>query len=252
MPRTGPKPKKALKKIIIRLAMLVLAGMAVSIIDWDGLKDLIPIRYVRVEGEINNLDAAEVRRAALPMAETGYFSVDIRGIESVARTFPWIDTGEVARVWPDIVLLKVVEHQALARWGEDSLLNQRGERFSPDNVESYRYLPMLDGPEGQEKQVLTMMQRLNEKWLGRQKRIDSLRLSKRQAWTAVLAGGMEIEFGKQDPTVATDRLLAFLPQLGEQRVAAIQKVDLRYPNGFSVVWRREPQVPAENNVETGV
>jgi cell division protein FtsQ len=245
MPRWGRKPKVAFRKMLIRAAMAAAVGVAALNIDWALLKDSIPIRYVRVEGEINHLDASELDRAVLPLTKAGYFSVDVRGIESVVRLFPWIDGADVARVWPDTVLLKVVEHKPVARWGEDGLLNHRGERFSPGNVAAYSYLPALYGPPGQEKLVLAMLHLLNEKWRGRRVRIEALRLSKRQAWTARLTSGMEIEFGKQDPSVATDRLLVLLPQLGEERIAAIQKVDLRYPNGFSVVWRPAPSLPAE-------
>jgi cell division protein FtsQ len=56
---------------------------------------------------------------------------------------------------------------------------------------------------------------------------------------------MEIVFGSQDPLAATDRLLTLLPQLGEGRVATIKKLDLRYPNGFSVVWKPELPIPPD-------
>jgi cell division protein FtsQ len=210
------------------------------------LESLAPIAYVRVEGGLRNLDADEFRKALLPRARGGYFTADLDGIEAEAKRFAWIDKVWVARIWPDTLLVRIKEQKPMARWGEDGLLNERGERFSPPDVASYARLPLLSGPLGQEKQVLDTMYALNAKLQPRQMRIESLRLSKRRAWVARLADGMEIVFGNQDPLAAMDRLLALLPRLGEARIAAIHKLDLRYPNGFSVVWKSEPQTPPDS------
>jgi cell division protein FtsQ len=91
-----------------------------------------------------------------------------------------------------------------------------------------------------------MLQSLNAKLQARRLRVESLRLSKRRAWVAQLEGGMEIVFGNQDPLAATDRLLTLLPKLGEERIAALRKVDLRYPNGFSIILKPELQTSPES------
>lgn len=206
----------------------------------------LPIRYIRVEGDIWNLDADEFRRALLIRVQAGgYFSIDLEGIEAAVREFAWIDDVRVARIWPDTLSLWVAEQQPAARWGEDSLLNVRGERFAPRNAAFLDHLPLLSGPPGQEKQVLGMLRAMNERLQPRHLRVEALQLSKRRAWKARLKGGTEIVFGKQDPLVAVDRLLSLLPQLGEERIQAIQKVDLRYPNGFSVIWKPEALLPLE-------
>jgi cell division protein FtsQ len=40
-------------------------------------------------------------------------------------------------------------------------------------------------------------------------------------------------------------LLGVLPGLGEQRLALLKKVDLRYPRGFAVTWKSQPVEDAE-------
>jgi cell division protein FtsQ len=225
-------------------AVAALVTLALRL-DAAQLEAWMPVEFIRVEGDIWHLDASEFRAALGPHVAGGYFLVNLTEIEAAARTFAWIDQVRVTRVWPDTILVQIKEHQPVARWGEDSLLNGRGERFTPNQTASFERLPSLSGPVGQEKQVLNMMRALNGKLQARQLRVESLRLSKRLAWVAQLDGGTEIVFGNQDPLAAMDRLLALLPKLGEERIAAIQKVDLRYPNGFSLILKPESQTPPQ-------
>lgn len=248
-----PKPKSRQRqrrripiRLILSLIMIGVLGAAASRIDWDRLKTALPIEYVRVEGPLWHLDEAEFRDALMSEVRLSYFMADLDGIEAAAKRFAWVDKAQAARIWPNTLVVRIDEQHPIARWGEDGLLNERGEPFTPKDAATFTALPQLSGPPGQEKQVLGMMYALNAKLQARWLKIESLRLSKRLAWVARLDGGMEIVFGNQDPLVATDRLLALLPRLGEDRIAEIQKLDLRYPNGFSVVWKPEPQTPPES------
>ena len=229
----------------------MVAGLGAAVsrldIDTDGLLRLPPIEYVRVEGSLWYLDPAEFGAALEPRMADGFLRADLEGIETVARGFAWVRDAEAARVWPDTVVIRIEEQQAVARWGGDSLLNGRGERFTPKSVEGFEALPLLDGPGGQEKMVLEVQRVLDEKLRVRQQGIAALTLSKRFAWVARTTGGTEIVFGNQDPLTATDRLLALLPQLGEERIMRIQKVDLRYSNGFAVVWKPEAPLPSSTD-----
>jgi len=236
-----PELRKVPVRALFFCGLLAFCGLAAMSIDLDQLKGFMPIRYVRVEGEIRNIDATEFTKTLLPWAQAGYFLADMHGIEETAKSFPWIDSVQVARLWPDTLLLKIVEQKPVARTSDGSLINYRGGRFSPGNVQSYANLPMLDGPLGQEKQLLKMLYLLNEKLKHKGMRIDALKLTGRRAWSAHLTSGVEIEFGKQDPALALEHLLALLPRLGEARIAALQKVDLRYPNGFAVIFKPQSQ-----------
>jgi len=237
MPRLRRVPARAL----FFCGLLALFGLAAMSVDPGRLRDFMPIRYVRVEGEIRNLDAAEFTRALLPWTQGGYFLADMQGMEEAAKSFPWVDRVQIARLWPDTLLLKVVEQKPVARTGDGSLINDRGRRFSPVNVGSYAKLPTLDGPPGQEKLLLKVLYRLNARLTHKGMRIDALKLTGRRAWSAHLTGGLEIEFGKQDPDLALERLLTLLPRLDEARAATLQKVDLRYPNGFAVIFKPQSQ-----------
>lgn len=250
MRRPAPKPKPKRRKlpifrVLLSLGVMAGLGFAATRIDLERIKSALPIGYVRVEGPVWYLDDQQFAAALLPHAQRAYFLANLGDIEAAAKQFAWIDQVRAERIWPDTIVVQVVEQRPIARWNDDSLLNDRGEPFTPPDTASFGRLPHLAGPPGREKQVLGMMHSLDDKLQARWLRIDSLRLSKRLAWVARLDNGTEIVFGNQDPLPAVDRLLALLPRLGEERIASIQKLDLRYPNGFSVVWKPDSAAPPE-------
>jgi cell division protein FtsQ len=212
---------------------------------------LYPIQYVRVVGGIENLDVAKVQQALKPVVNAGYFSQDMGEVERVVRTFAWVDKVRLTRVWPDALEISVTEQKAAARWGDHALLNPKGIRFTPDNTEAFVYLPVIYGPAGMEAYLLEVLKTLNDKLTSRHVKVAALDLSKRRAWTAKLDNGLELYFGRQEPLGLLERFLGQLPKLGESNFTRLKKVDLRYPNGFAVVWKAEAETLPEVNSENG-
>lgn len=248
----GRRPAAGGRVVIVFFSIALCTLLVWLAVAWVKLpQPLFPIRYVRVEGEISNLDGAKLREALAPAIGGGFFITDLKSIERVAKSFPWVDEAQVARYWPDTVVLTVKEQHAVARWGETAFLNPRGERFAPAGTLGFAELPMLSGPAGMESALMGMMKSLNEKLADKGMRVVSLNLSKRRAWTVRLSGGMEICFGRQDPMPALDRFLALIVRLGEDKLARLQRVDLRYPNGFAVVWRPETTGTGEGLEKAG-
>lgn len=213
---------------------------------WENkLRDAYPIEYVRIESPLLNLNEEEFTRAIAPLVRSGLFDVDLGAIEAVARTFAWVDSVRVIRQWPNTLIVRVREHRPIARWNEDSLLSDRGARFTPPSLEGFSDLPRLYGNEGQQNLVLDVWRKLNELLRERKWRVTMLSSNSRQSWTARLSDGKELMVGRQDPVAGVTRLLTLLPELGQRQVAAIRKVDLRYRNGFAVIWRFEPETEPE-------
>jgi len=228
-------------KVLFGLSALavVVGGAWLS---WDRVgRYAYPIEYVRIEGTILSLDENELRKAIAPLARANFFQVDLAAIESAAKSFAWVDSVQVIRQWPSILVIQVREHGPVTRWNELSLLSDQGARFSPPNLGQFVELPRLEGIDGQELRVLDVWRRLNDLLKEYDWRVVALELNPRQSWTARLSDGKELIVGRQDPLLCVERLLKLLPQLGDSQVAAIKKVDMRYRNGFAVVWRLEAE-----------
>lgn len=248
--RTRRKPVSAsesiLPGILWSIGLLALAGAAFLTLELDKLYTRLPIRYVRVEGELMRLNPNIFKQAVEKHVYKGYLMTNLYDIEFAAKQDPWIDRVKVNRVWPDTLELEIDEQIPVARWSKDSLLNIRGEPFQVMDRLEFAGLPALDGPAGQEKMMLKMMRILDQKLASQNVKVESLYLSNRRAWTAKVSGGTEIIFGTQDPVSSLDRLMSLLPKLARNRITSIQKLDLRYPNGFAVVWKPESLTTIQN------
>ena len=49
---------------------------------------------------------------------------------------------------------------------------------------------------------------------------------------------MELILGRNKPLINFQRFLETLPFLGEQQIAKVAVVDLRYPNGYALKWKQ--------------
>jgi cell division protein FtsQ len=239
---------KLVKGALRFAAVLTLAGlawMAWERVPAPDLAALFPINYVRVAGEVENLDAGKLQEALQPAISGGYFYQDLGEIEGVVRSFAWVDTVRLSRIWPDTLEVDITEQQPVARWGDRALLNPRGERFTPDGIEAFAKLPVIYGPLGMEGYLLEKLNTLNEKLAPQRLAVATLDMSKRRAWIVKLDNGLELHFGRQDPVKVLERFLDLAPKLGDNILTQLKRVDLRYPNGFAVVWKSAEELNEE-------
>lgn len=199
-----------------------------------------PLRVVRIDGQLRHLQRVALERVVSRTAQGNFFTVDVEHIRNSVNRVPWVDRVSVRRIWPDTLQMRVVEQVPLARWSQQSLLNARGERFTPRMEEIPNGLPRLEGPDGSEAEVFnwyrSMRPRLHEIGL----KIALLRLDARRAWTINFNQGMEIRLGNSEVAPRLRRFIRFYPQIvqGDQRW--LERMDLRYTNGFAVYWS-EPE-----------
>jgi cell division protein FtsQ len=230
---------RRLGKII--LLLVAIAGAAVAKEYWGEIKayakSLIPIRHVRIEGRFQYLSRDEVKKALLPVVKMDFFSADVRDIDRATEAMPWVVWAEVKRVWPDAIDIRIEEQIPVARWGDTSLLNERGVPFSPAITEELQSLPLIVGPRGFERRLLEIMLGLKQSLAEQGFELTAFYVSDRRSWKLLLANGMEVELGRQKPLKNFQRLLEVLPVLGKEKIAAIARVDMRYPNGFAVTWK---------------
>jgi cell division protein FtsQ len=199
-----------------------------------------PVRNLVVEGTFQRVTPIQVEAAVADGLDAGFMTVDLGALRERVRELDWVDRVNVGRRWPDTLIVRVTEHQAAARWGENGLLNVRGELFTERSQHSFPELPSLAGPPGTERDVarryLAVRGKLAEAGLG----LESLELDERGAWRLVLGGGQEIRLGRRD---IDERLYRFFDVVAPALAAELKRVgyvDLRYTNGFAVGWRDGP------------
>jgi cell division protein FtsQ len=249
----------------ISAGLLVVAGLLVS---WGVYysvvtSQLFPLRVVRVQavqGELTRLTEMQIDEALSGRVSGNFFGIDLDGVRIKLGALPWVRKVAVRRSWPDRLDVAIEEHVALARWGDDRLVNVQGEVFDGGGADmrERQALPLLFGPAASERQVTeryrvfkTILAPLGSALEPRQ-----VLLSGRYAWRLRLANGLVVELGREvsqepvpsqgaqapAPLPVTERLARFAaiyPQtLGKLR-RRLDYVDLRYPNGFAL---RVPEI----------
>lgn len=219
-------------------ALLLVIGLGLYAgIDW--LKDprSLPLQVVRIEGDFVHLERHELELVVADQVRGGFFSLDVEAVRSAIRALPWVDEVAVRRVWPDTLRIWVAEQVPLARWGKKGLVNVRGEAFQPDGSERPAGLPLLEGPEGSEREMVGRYLELQRKLDPLGLKLVRLRQDARGAWRSEFDNGTLLELGSRDVHLRFDRFLRLYPRLKAAGRGEPVQVDLRYTNGLVVHWK---------------
>ena len=227
--------------------LLFTAMIGAGVWGMDRLNDphLLPLRVVHIEGELRHLRRQALERAVAAHVGGSFFSVDLEAVRRAAGGLAWVEQVEVRRVWPDSLHMRVVEQQPLARWGRDSLVNLRGEVFTPEDGSVPLALPGLSGPGGSAPRVSAVFLTMNERLEPIGLRVRALHLNDRGGWQVELADGVLLQLGTRDLEVRLARFVRLYPRLISENQSQPEEVDLRYANGFTVRWKGPEPQPQE-------
>jgi cell division protein FtsQ len=199
---------------------------------WLLLPERFPVQQVQVKGELKRTSSAEIE-AVLPRAAGNFFGADLAEVRAGIERLPWVRHVAVRRIWPGRLEVFVEEHVALARWGEEALVNTYGERFFATTRQA---LPAFFAPGGTHAEVARRYVRFAAIVAPLGTGIERVVLSPRHAWQLRLANGLHLVLGR-DAEAAEARLQKFVAAYPGTVGRVRQKheyVDLRYPNGFAL------------------
>lgn len=224
--------------LVFMVAAVLLSRLALQKI----LAEMVPIRYVQVEGAFQYIDKEDIKNKIHPLIQLSYFSIDLQRIQHALITLPWAEKVQVQRIWPNRLRLRIYEQQPVIRWQEGSLLNSHGDIFKPINIETFQSLPVLYGPVEQRYQLLQVMNDLKLSLIEKGLHLTEFRVSDRQSWLLVMKNGMVIQLGRLQPLQKFTQLMQAFQVLGNELVEKIEYIDMRYPNGYAVRWRENEQI----------
>jgi len=218
----------------IQMALGIVAGLLLlascfGALYWLLMPQRFPVSTVEISGALKNTTRAEIE-AVLPRAAGNFFAVDLAEVRAGVERLPWVRSVAVRRVWPARLEVTVEEHVALARWGDDALVNLQGEKFYAKTREA---LPSFVAPAGTAAEVARRYRRFSEIVAPLGTRVERVVLSARHAWQLRLGNGVHIMLGR-DADAAEARLQKFVESHAASTGRKYEYVDLRYPNGFAL------------------
>ncbi len=197
---------------------------------------IFPIREVKVIGQVNHVNEAQVRLIVDQHLKGNFFTLDLVKTRDAFEKLPWARNVSVRRRWPDTLSVQIEEHKALARWGDIALVNTRGELF---HAASDVKLPVFYGP-GESVKTVTKQYASFSKILNvADIKVTQLSLSPRRAWEIRTNQGLQIALGREEQgrervNARLKKFTAAYEAVLKHLDAEIKYADLRYPNGFAV------------------
>ena len=218
--------------VLIFILMMVWGGMTLS------NPDTLPIKQVRIEGDFTHLSPVDLQLLVTDKVRGGFFNLDVDAVRLALLDEPWVSEVIVKRIWPDALRVIVIEHVPGVRWGDSALLNTAGEYFSPEAETIPVELPLLSGPVGSEQNLLNRFNAMQEQVQLIGFNIVSLSLDDRRAWSFRFTNGIKVTLGRRDFEERFNRVLTLIPTTTSGRIDQIESIDMRYTNGFSILWKK--------------
>ena len=231
---------------LLNAAAGLLTGLALLIFGYAGLQLLLrssvfPLREIVVRGDLKYAARDELEHAVQD-AGGNFFAIDLASIRGRLERVGWVRQVEVRRMWPDRLEVRIEEHVALANWGDDGLVNSFGEAYDARLPEKEAaLLPMFVGPAGTSAELARRYSRFAEMLAPLNEKPRRIVLSARHAWQLRLAGGLQLELGRDGNELVEARLARFVAawpetasKLPARAASEARYIDLRYPNGFAM------------------
>ena len=235
---SAPQPRLQLRWVLSLLMAVVVAGVcyvgAQKLLD----PETLPVRTVRIESPLMQVTQQRIREVIGNHVEGGFLRLDVDRVRSELEALPWVKRASVRRGWPDRLLVRIEEQQAMARWGNEGvgLLNPEGELFKPEQEARWENLPLLRGPQNTQKIMASELHQMQEILSPLGLQISHLTMNERRAWSLRLANGLQLGLGRKETHLRLMRFVRVYAEVLKPRIEAIDSVDLRYTNGFAVRW----------------
>lgn len=233
------------------LAVLFLFLVSTAGFTWVSLgivaKDRWPIRWLEINGSFQRVSAEQLRARLTPLIASSFFTIDLQELRDAADGISWVSSVKVQKRWPDTVVVEVEEYVPFAHWNRGQLISSRGVAFTVQEADGIQGLPWLHGPQEQLGQVLENWTRFNDELASAGLEVRELTLNRRGGWSMVLNNGTSVHLGREAAWERLQRLMSSWDSLLQDQLAPPSDVDLRYTNGFAVLWPQETGKQAGND-----
>ncbi|MBV8471137.1 MAG: cell division protein FtsQ/DivIB [Burkholderiaceae bacterium] len=247
-----PPDVRLMNGVAALMALGVLLVALAGALQWMTRLHFFAVRAIQVEGDVNRNSAASLRANAVPHLRGSFLSMNLQQTRRAFEAVPWVRKAVVQRVWPNLIKVRLEEHQPAAYWetkveGADAaseasedrmLVNSFGEVFQANlgDVED-EDLPLLSGPAGASAHMLEMWKQVQSRTQLLDDIVERLDLSGRGSWRATLEKGVVIELGRgsDDEVLARyAQFVASITQLTSRYRTALLSADLRHNDGYAV------------------
>lgn len=233
--------------LLISLTILFMAALMSGVIKsshWE-------IVNIKLSAEFKRVNSEQIRVVVASQSERSFFKVNPDSIRADLAKIPWVQHVSVNKKWPNSLIIKLIEHKAVATWNTNKLLNENGEVFEVDRIDDLTALPKIQGNDNDSKLIWDKYVRFNEivKQTGHD--ISTSNISNRGGWKLALSNGVEINLGSQQMDAKLVRLTDTWGNLLKLNQQLPVYIDLRYTNGYVAKWPKIELNSTDKQTEIG-
>lgn len=240
---------------MLRLSLLgigsavVVACIAVAVLTFKKME--FPVKRVAIHGNFVHVSREQVAAVIEPYASVGFFAVDMDAIKDGLESLDWVYSANVRRVWPDGLVVRIVEQVPIARWGERGLINMAGGVFAPKDMHSLGELPHLRGPERSAGALMNHYREFTQLLRPLGLSLRALEMDAKGAFTVYVGDGIPVILGTHRTMEKMQRFARAYAAKLSQNIGNVERVDLRYTNGLAVKWKAPAQELPATTLVTG-
>ncbi|TXR51999.1 cell division protein FtsQ/DivIB [Reinekea thalattae] len=213
--------------VVLIIALLVVSISFIKRIDWQP----IPVQQISLADPLAYQDEQGLRQVSDRFIGTSLLLLDIEEVQQSLQQLPWVKQVSVRKQWPGELEVLIEEHEPVAIWNGDQVLNSEGEPLErPANSLA---LASLVGPVGSEVQVMNQYLQFAQVFGQDGARLQEVKMHPRGAWQLTLENGVTISLGDEHLLARSRRVMKVL-QLEAYKGSKIEYIDARYSNGVAL------------------
>jgi cell division protein FtsQ len=236
--------KAANQLIFFSLFLMLIGGVHYCV----HLPGLFPLHSVLLSTKPQRVVPQEVLQAVRSNVNGNFLTINLERVRQSIEKLHWVRKVNISRKFPDQLIVSLEEHQAIARWNNNALVNTYGEVFSVASSDellkdhgSYgsqgnidKQMPLFFGQQKDSQKIVERYLMFSQQLAPLNIDIVQVALSQRQAWQLRLSNGMVLELGRDNMQQRLALFVAAYPISLSAQAGNVHYVDMRYRNGFAV------------------
>ena len=223
-----------LSLLLVSMTILLMASLMSGVIrssHWE-------VSNIELDAEFRRVNSEQVRIIVAAYPERSFFKIKADVIRNNLKNIPWVKKVTVNKKWPNSLIIKLIEHKAVAVWNNNQLLNNQGEIFNVDSIDDLSALPKIEGKNNQSQIIWNHFNRYSDIIKQTGYDIRSTKVSNRGGWNLYLSNGINLKLGSQQIDAKLVRMIDTWSKLAKLNEEMPETIDLRYTNGYAVKWTK--------------
>lgn len=239
-----PNSMTTVTRIVLMFSVLCLI---ITMLPWFFSQPNFHLKYLILNissDNVQHVKPKELKKLVIMELNGTALTTDLGPIYKSVLSHPWIKEATVRRIWPNKILVNLVEHNIIGVWSDGRFVTQAGKLLQFDKLQSESinkekncFLLKLDGPNETVTAVLDRARMISKKASKVGLQTTGVQLTSQYDWRVFFSNGMKMELGGENlETPLEKRLDNFFNSIEWVR-KKIKKdlisVDLRYAQGFA-------------------